>query len=314
MTDTELDVPVDASTATDRDSWLELIEQIGAEEGSFHTLGPRHWALMVEDGRKLVVSFETMASARARQGQMPLVHHIAAEMGWSHLCLIAEDQTWFRDPWVYAYFDRLVDEAFFDDFDRVLFYGAGPMGYAACAFSVTAPGAQVLALAPPATLDPAQTRWDDRYRDARRLDFRSRYGYAPDMIEGCAALTLICDPYQRADAMHAALFHAGNSVQLNARYAGPDLETVLARLGILDRLIIEAADLRLTTVSFAQAWRKRRGDGAYLKGLLQAVETTGKTARVILLCRNVVDRLRMSRFRKRLADLTADGRQASDGA
>ena len=142
MTDTELDVPVDASTATDRDSWLELIEQIGAEEGSFHTLGPRHWALMVEDGRKLVVSFETMASARARQGQMPLVHHIAAEMGWSHLCLIAEDQTWFRDPWVYAYFDRLVDEAFFDDFDRVLFYGAGPMGYAACAFSVTAPGAR----------------------------------------------------------------------------------------------------------------------------------------------------------------------------
>ena len=304
MADADLDVPVDASAATDRDSWLELIAEIAKEEGSFQTLGPCHWALMVEDGRTLAVSFETIYTARARQGQMPLLHHIAAEMGWSHLCLIAEGPTWFRDPAIYAYFDRLVDETFFEGFDRVLFYGAGPMGHAACAFSVAAPGAQVLALSPPATLDPAQTRWDDRHKSFRRLDFTSRYGYAPDMIEGCAALTLICDPYQRADSMHAALFHTPHTLHLNARFAGSDLETVFARLGILDQLIIEAAEQRLSIASFASAWRKRRNDSSYLKALLFATEVTGKTARVIMLCRNVVERLRISRFRKRLLDLT----------
>ena len=304
MSNMNLDVPVDASTATDRDTWLALIDQIGAEEGYFQTLGPRHWALFVDDGTTLVVSFETVESARARQGQMPLLHHIAAEMGWSHLCLIAEDLTWFRDPAVYRYFDRLVDDAFFEDFDRVLFYGAGPMGYAACAYSVTSPGAQVLALAPLATLTPAIAGWDDRYKGDRCLDFTSRYGFAPDMIDGCASLSLICDPYARTDAMHAALFHAPHTRHLTTRYAGSDLEVVLARLGILDEVIIQAAEARLTASSFALLWRKRLGDATYLKALLQAVEATGSKRRVIALCENVARRLRLARFRKRLLELT----------
>ena len=309
-----MDVPVDASAATNRDSWLDLIDRIGEEEGYFQTLGPQHWAMFVDDGPTLVVSFETVASARSRQGQMPLVHHIAAEKGWSHLCLIADEQTWFRDPAVYAYFDRLVDDAFFEDFDRVLFYGAGALGYAACAFSVTSPGAQVLALAPMATLNPAQARWDERYKRGRRLDFTSRYGYAPDMIDGCAALTLICDPYVRADAMHAALFHAPHTRQINVRYAGSELETTLARLGILDEVIIQATEGRLTASSFATLWRKRLDDATYLKFLLQAVESTGNTSRVLKLCRNVAGRLRISRFRKRLAELTGGDTSTPDEA
>ena len=64
------------------------------------------------------------------------------EHRWSHMALISDSDTWFRDPAVYGWFDRLVDEGFFDEFDRVLFYGAGPCGYAAAAFSVSAPGAQ----------------------------------------------------------------------------------------------------------------------------------------------------------------------------
>ena len=304
MSNTDLDVPVDASAATDRDTWLALIDRIGAVEGSFKTLGPRHWALFVDDGTTLVVSFETIDSARARQGQMPLVHPIAAEMGWSHLCLIAGDQTWFRDPAVYAHFDRLVDEAFFEGFDRVLFYGAGPMGYAACAFSVTAPGAQVLALAPVATLNPAQAGWDDRYKAGRALDFTSRYGFAPDMIDGCGALSLICDPYVRPDAMHAALFHAPHTRLLPVRYAGADPEAALARLGILDAVIIQASEANLTPASFARLWRKRLVDATYLKSLLQAVEAKGSTRRVIMLCENVVRRLRLARFRKRLVELS----------
>lgn len=311
---TDIDVPVDASAATDRDSWLALIDQIGEEEGYFQTVGPRHWAMFVDDGATLVVSFETVASARARQGQMPLAHHIAAEKGWSHLCLIAEDLTWFRDTAVYAWFDRLVDDAFFEDFDRVLFYGAGPMGYAACAYSVAAPGAQVLALAPFATLNPEIAGWDDRFKRDRSLDFTSRYGFAPDMIDGCATLSLVCDPYVRPDAMHAALFHAPHTRLLPTRYAGPDPEAALARLGILDEAIIQAAEARLTPASFALLWRKRHGDATYLKSLLQAVEATGSRARVVALCENVFRRLRLTRFRKRLLEVTAASTPAPDKA
>ena len=307
MQDTEVDIPVDAAAATDRDSWLALIDLIGEEEGYFQTVGPRHWAMFVEDSPTLIVSFETMDQARARAGQMPLAHHVAAAKGWSHLCLIADGQTWYRDPAVYAYFDRLVDEAFFEDFDQILFYGAGPSAYAACAFSVAAPGARVLALNPIATLDPAVAGWDERYKTARKLDFTSRYGYAPDMVDGCAALSVIYDPRQRPDAMHAALFRAPYVTALRARYAGGDLETVLARLGVLTDLVILAADGKLTTASFAALWRKRRDDAAYLKNLLQDVESTGHKHRALVLCTNVVNRLKIQRFRKRLAELTEAG-------
>ncbi|MBC7476565.1 MAG: hypothetical protein H7317_00540 [Pseudorhodobacter sp.] len=310
MQETEVDIPVDAAAATDRDSWLALIDLIGEEEGYFQTVGPRHWAMFVEDSPTLIVSFETMDQARARAGQMPLAHHVAAAKGWSHLCLIADGQTWYRDPAVYAYFDRLVDEAFFEDFDQVLFYGAGPSAYAACAFSVAAPGARVLALNPVATLDPAVAGWDERYKAGRKLDFTARYGYAPDMVDGCAGLWLIYDPRQRPDAMHAALFRAPYATALRARYAGGDLESVLARLGVLTDLVILAADGKLTAASFAALWRKRRDDAAYLKNLLQDVESSGHKNRALVLCTNVVNRLKIQRFRKRLAELTeAAGKQ-----
>jgi hypothetical protein len=103
--------------------------------------------------------------------------------GWSHLSIILDGDTWFHDPKVYAYFNRLDDDGFFDDFDHVVFYGAGPCKYAAAAFSVAAPGATVDAIQPQTTLDPRITDWDDRYMKMRRTDFTSRYGYAPDMLD-----------------------------------------------------------------------------------------------------------------------------------
>ncbi len=304
MSDIQMDVPVDATAATDRDTWLALIERIGGEEGYFQPLGPLHWALFVEDSPTLIVSFETIAQARARHGQMPLAHHIAAANGWSHLCLIADGLTWYRDPAVYAYFDDLVDDAFFEDFDRVLFYGAGPAAYAACAFSVAAPGAQVLALNPVATLNPVQAGWDDRHKADRLLDFTTRYGYGPAMVEACTTLSLVYDPYCKPDAMHAALYAASYSASLRTRFAGAEIEPVLARLGILDEVIIKAAEGRLTPASFAALWRKRRDDTLYLKALLQLVDTPSHPSRALLLCRNVAARLRLSRFRRRLAELT----------
>ena len=310
MQESEADIPVDASAATDRDSWLALIDLIGEEEGHFHTVGTRHWALLVEDSPTLIVSFETVQQARARVGQMPLAHHVAASKGWSHLCLIADGQTWYRDPAVHAYFDRLVDDAFFEDFDNILFYGAGPSAYAACAYSVAAPGSRVLALNPVATLDPAVAGWDDRFTADRKLDFTARYGYAPDMVEGCAALALIFDPRQKPDAMHAALFRAPYATALRVRYAGGNVESVLSRLGVLTDVMILAAEGRLTAVSFAKLWRKRRDDTAYLKNLLQDVEQDGHRARALALCTNVVNRLKIQRFRKRLAELTGTSRSA----
>ncbi|MDG1103479.1 MAG: hypothetical protein P8N75_08935 [Ascidiaceihabitans sp.] len=116
----------------------------------------------------------------------------------------------FTIQMVYSYFDRLDDDGIFDDFDHVIFYGAGPCEYAAAAFSVAAPGATVVAIQPQATLDPQITEWDDRYVKMRRADFSSRYGYAPDMLDAAEQAYVIYDPCERLDAAHAAMFTRSN--------------------------------------------------------------------------------------------------------
>lgn len=291
--------------ATDRASWFARLEDITEDSGYFQTVGAKHWALFIDESPTLLVSFETLDQARARPGQMPLAHGVAHARGWSHLCLISDGETWYRDPAVYAYFDRLVDDAFFEDFDRVVFYGAGPAGYAAAAFSVTAPGSTVLLVNPVATLNPAQAGWDSRHKPARRLDFTSRYGYAPDMIDGTDKVFVIHDPTVPAMAMHAALFHAAHVVTLRARHIGDRLEWALIHMGVLDGLIDAAAEGRLNATLFAQAWRKRRDFAPYLRSLLDQAQSAQRPGHEAKICRSVTRRLRAPRFRRRLAELTA---------
>lgn len=288
-----------------RDDWLARIDAIGEEKGYFQTVGPRHWALFVDESPTLLVSFETVDQIRARPGELPVAHGIATRHGWSHLCLIADGATWYRDRAVYGYFDRLVDDAFFEDFDRVLFYGAGMGGYAAAAFAVTAPGAAVLLVNPRATLDPAQAGWDRRDLGARRLDFTSRYGYAPDMIEGAGKVFVLHDPTSTVDAMHAALFHAPYVTPLRARLLGDRLDWALAHMGVLDGLIEAAVEDRLTPALWASVWRRRRDFGPYLRAILQRSADAGRTAHEAMICRSVNSRLNAPRFRKRLAEIAA---------
>ena len=305
MSDTDLKpIATDAAAATDREGWLGLMDEIGEEAGYFQTVGTRHWAFFVDESPTLIVSFETMEQVRARPGQMPQAHALAARHGWSHLCLIAEGETWYRDPAVYAYFDRLVDDAFFEDFDRVLFVGANMGAYAATAFSVCAPGCTVLAISPRATLDPAQAGWDTRHRSARKLDFSSRFGYAPDMVEGAGKVFLIHDPMQRVEAMHVALFRAPYVTPLPARHIGDKLEQALGEMDLLPGLIDAAMAGTLDRLSFAKAWRKRRDHGTYLRNVLGLAAARGSKAREIMVCRSVTRRHRAPKFHRRLAELT----------
>lgn len=297
-------VPTDASAATDRDSWLAIMAEIGEEEGEFRAIGDRHWALLVEDGPTLLVSFETIETARGRAGQLPYAHDFAAARGWSHLCLIADGPTWYRDPAVYAYFDGLVDDDFYDGFDQVLFYGSGMGGYAACAFAVTAPGSKVLALNPRATLSPDQSIWDNRDRAARKLDFTSRYGYAPDMLDGVAKAVVIHDPTLPEEAMHAALFRAPYITRLSARHIGERLEQSLITMGLMPTVIELALAGTLDAARFAAIWRNRRNFGTYLRAVLNKAALAKRPKLEIMVCRSVTARLRAPGFERRLAALT----------
>ncbi|MBL8564033.1 MAG: hypothetical protein JNN06_17340 [Gemmobacter sp.] len=295
----------DASMATDLASWRARLEEICDEEGYFDPVGAHHHALFTDEGPVLIVSFETVDQVRARPGQMPFAVSVAAAHGWSSLTLIADGETWFRDPAVYRYFDRLIDDAFFEDFDRVVFFGAGMGGYAACAFSVAAPGATVLALAPRATLAPAVAGWDRRHLAARKLGFTDRFGYAPDMIEGAGQVFILHDPREVEDAMHAALFTKPYVTPLRAPFLGPRPDAALTSMGLLGPLLEAATEGKLDARLFSALWRRRRVYGPWLKTLLNHLEGKSQWRRALGLCRSVNARVQAPRFRRRQAELEA---------
>ncbi|SFL90646.1 phosphoadenosine phosphosulfate reductase [Shimia aestuarii] len=284
-----------------RKAWLAKLEEIAEEHGYFQPLGAKHCATLIEDKPILLITFETMQSIQDRgdTGQ-PLGWELVRELGWSHLCLLSDGDTWFRDPAVYAYFDRLSDDGFFEDFDRIVVYGAGSCGYAAAAFSAAAPGSTVVALQPQATLDPDLAGWDRRFPEARRLSFTDRYGYAPDMLDAAEDAFVIHDPRQDLDAMHAALFARENVTRLATPFLGDDIEADLLEMQILFRILAKAGAGKLTPHAFHRLYRARRTHMPYLNALLREIERQKRPFIKALLCANVARRLKEPRFMRKL--------------
>ena len=302
-----IDAPL---TGLQKDDWLLAVSEVADEGGFFENLGDKHYAIFVERKPTLLVTFETVNGMRAlSEMSHPLGWEMVRSYGWSHLCIASEGDTWFRDPTVYDFFDKLIDDGFFDKFERVVFYGAGPGGYAAAAYSVASPGAQVVMIQPQATLDPRVAEWDDRFVEMRRTDFTSRFGYAPDMLDAAEHAFVLYDPKVSLDAMHAALFTRANVTKLRMPNMGLALQSELLHMDQLEALLKLAADGQLNTFSFAKLYRARRDYRKYLKSLLATLEAEGRTILILRLCRYVNARMQAPRFSRKQRAIEAELKQ-----
>ena len=266
-----------------KDAWLDAVVQVAQDDGFYETLGRKHHAIFLKKTKTLLVSFETISGMRALSS---LAHPLGWEMvrneDWSHLCIASEGDT------------------------CVVFYGAGPGGYAAAAYSVAAPGARVVAIQPQATLDPSVAEWDDRFIEMRRTDFTSRFGYAPEMLDAAEAAYVIYDPAVPLDAMHASLFTRPNVTKLRMRRMGSALQSKLLDLDQFEAVLTLAAEDDLTVESFARCARARRDHRPYLRSLLNALEQDQRETFILMLCRWVNERISAPRFARRQKQIEAD--------
>lgn len=286
--------------------WVIRLAEITQEHGAFEQLDEDHFAASIEkdDSKTLIVTFETIQGIRALdEAAQPLGWEMVKSTNWSHIAFVSRGDTWFRSEAMYDYIDLLIDDGYFDAYENVLFYGAGPCGYAAAAFSVAAPGATVVAVQPQATLDPEVTEWDERFYEDRRRDFTSRYGYAPDMVDAAAQAFVIYDPAVSLDAMHAALFTRPNVTKLPSRHMGATVQTHLMEMGVLHTLLTLAGAGKLSRLSFAKAMRARRDYPPYLRNLLTRLDLEERTDLIEVLCKNVTRRMRAPKFARRLREL-----------
>ncbi|MEL6570272.1 MAG: phosphoadenosine phosphosulfate reductase [Pseudomonadota bacterium] len=292
--------------------WFNALEDVVEELGSYNFLGKHHTASFIEGGPKLLVTFESATSIVSKtQAAQPVGFEHIAEDGWSHLGIFAQKDGWFRDPKVFGYFDRLIDDGFFENFDEVLFFGADGGGYAACAYSVAAPGARVLAIRPQATLDPRVTGFDHRFKAARRQSFTGRYGYAPEMIDAAEQVSIIFDPLQRLDAVHAALFTKPHTQSFRCAAMGQRLDKSLDALGISAPLRRHAMDGTLNALSFAKLIRARRDDPGYLKRMLSWTEVVNRPSLSADICAHAIRSGHTKGFVEKLRALQTAGHRPS---
>ena len=305
MNDMQTPIQGDRPTRTD---WLARMDQIGNMHGFFDRVGARHRALYVQEGDTLLVTFDEVGRIMTQgRDALPIGFDAVSKREWSYLSLMAEGDTWFRDDALYRFFDRLIDEGFFESFDQVIFLGAGPMcGYAACAYSVASPGATVVALSPAASLNREDAPYELRFRKAWRKDFTSRYGYAPTMLEAAKEAFILYDPLEVLDAAHAAQFKGKNVTRLRFRGAGRNLLKVLEPNANLDRLMKATGNGRMTPLRFAQITRSlRQSNPDYLKRLLDRAEERGGTALPYIVAKRGLAATGDAHFARRMMTLEA---------
>lgn len=287
-----------------------LRDRISGTKGWLRQIGPDHVALYVPGNENLLVAFDMADAARGRSPAGCWHDALVGKRGYSTLTIIAGARSWFRDPALTHLFDELTDEEFFDDFETVTFAGSGAGGYAACAYSVAAPGATVFAVRPIATLERASVPWEQRFRSAWALDWANRYGYAPEMVEAAKQVYIITDPYEPGDAAHASLFRGRHITHLRANHAGSRVWQQLGSIGILDRLVAGAMSGTLGEKRFAQLWRGRRRDRDWLSGLMRKLDRMNRPYLQGVFARYVTRRLDNTAARRRLVAAQATLREA----
>lgn len=311
MNDMSLDFEANMGNLDD-DAWYARLEELSDELGYFQPLNDDHVAVLLDAGPNLLVTFENAAQIRKDSPNAePHGFRFVKNEGWTHLAIISREESWFRDVSIYRYFDRLIDDGFFEDFDNVLFYGVNGGGYAATAYCAASPGCNVLAIRPQATLDPRITGWDTRYTAQRRLNFSDRFGYGPDMIDAANHAYIAFDPLQRWDACHAGMFTKSNMTPLRCFGASARVEMLLGRLDILDGLIRDAMDKTLDAAKFAKAYRARRENILYLVNLFKRMIQTDHPKLAANVCAYALRNHDNQFFKTKLAELMDAGHMPS---
>lgn len=271
-----------------------------------YALTPEHFIRFERRGPQLLVSFEGVQGQETPlSSRRPRLDALAREQDWSVLSLVSQGLSYFRAPEIVTFFDALVDGTLLDQFDDVLFYGAGAGGHAALSYALTAPGCRVLALSPQVAVGPEAAEWDGRNRALRKVQTGGRYLPVPANLLAAQKVYVAHDAASPEDRRHAGLLDGPSVVHLRARYLGADLEEALIEFGVLDDLVAAAMAGTLDPLDFARALRARRDNPAYLRRIVSRLIDAERPVLEALVVRNVATRTGRQRYAKRYEKLAA---------
>ncbi len=278
--------------------WSAIAHELAGQDGFFNDFG-EHSFLYIPRGDTLVVTFDNLDIAMTkRKDRRPWGFSFIEAENWSMLGVMANGWTWFRDGAVSQEFDRLRDSSFFEQFSRVVFYGASMGGYAAAAYSGAAKDATVVAISPQSTLDKSVVPWEMRYKKSWERDFSGPYGDAALASQQAKIVHLMYDPYIVADAAHAARFTGANVTHWRCPLLGHRLGTSLSQMGILGEITRKLIADELDKHTFYRLLRNRHDFPRYQRELANRALDMNRPDLAARVCNYVLARQESKYFEK----------------
>ena len=258
------------------DAFAHLRQLADSRGGFCQELTNHVLAYLPGAGRRLVVTFDNLISAKTPGNRMPWGQDFLAAQGWDVLGVMVKQSDWFRQDDLFDLLEELRDAGFFAQFSAVTFYGASMGGYGAATFAGLAPGCTVVAFAPQSSLNAEIAPFEKRYRYARsHTDWTGRYADAAEGLRAAGQAYILYDPMEPTDSAHVARMTGPNVTLLPMRHSGHKLPPALMRMNILKPVIIPAIEGKLTPAAFHQLHRARRQSVPWLTGLLGNAEKRG---------------------------------------
>lgn len=237
-----------------------------AQGGFFRPMTHHIAAYLPARHRRLVVTFDNLASDREKTRRYPWGHAFLAGAGWDVLGIIALRWDWFRHADLWDFFDAARNEGFFRRYDHVAFYGASMGGYGAITFAPAAPGCTVMAFAPQSSLDPGVVPFERRYQILG--DWTGRYRDAADGVRAAARAYIAYDPIKTQDRLHFGRLLAPQVTPLPMPGVGHKLPPALQRMGILKPVALAGLEGTLDAAQFQRLYRARRQSVPWVIDLL----------------------------------------------
>ena len=239
--------------------------------GGFCRAMTHHIAAYLPHGqRRLVVSFDNLASDRETERRYPWGYEFLVKAGWDVLGIMTLQHDWFRHADVWDFFDHLRENGFFDHYDHVAFYGASAGAYGALTFAPAAPGCTVVAFAPQSSLDRRLVPFERRYQVIG--DWGGRYADAAHGVHAAGRVYIGYDPWIKQDKAHAMRLLGPKVTLLQMAGAGHKVPPSLQRMGILKPVALAALEGTLDVPAFQRLYRARHTSVPWVVNLMERAQ------------------------------------------
>lgn len=257
--------------------WYREIFPAGPHDGFYGKLGEHALIHVLRDPGTLVVTFDNLSDAGYPGYDIsPWAEKFIHDNGWSHLGIVAQGPTWYRDARLIEQMEQLRASGFFTRFHRVLMAGASMGGFGAMAFADLAPGCDVIAFSPQSTLSNKLVPWETRFPKGRAQDWTLPRSDVACTIGQCGRVWVVLDPFLKPDRDHIARLPQDRITYLKAFGQGHKTALMLRRMDLLKAVMLRAVEGTLTTQWYYKATRARKGIYLYRRQMEEHLAARGK--------------------------------------